>query len=199
MPKGHYERKGQYPAKTYKDTFWSKKRIDNNILIKDLAEMFGVSRSSMGAYFTGYLVPPEPLIDTLCEYFGVDKIEGTREFIKAHKEYDAECNERTLKASAKKPKERKEEKPTTQAKPVVEVEQPIEEKKGMTDTEKIETVKKLAYGKVSYDDFSGMDSLSVDKVEETVYGKVDYVTFKTVERILEGSISQVESYNKWSI
>lgn len=193
MPKGHYERKGQYPAKTFKDTFWSKKRIDNNMLIKELAKMFGVSRSAMGAYFTGYLVPPENLCNTLCDYFGVDPIEGQREFLKAHKEYEAEHGEhRVLKASARKSKVKADKKPTTQVKPVVE---PVkEEQRGMSDEEKLDAIARLLYKRVSYDEFRTLSHTHIDKLAEMSYGIVDYATHKTIENILDGNVVSVATF-----
>ena len=87
-------------ARTYKDNFWSKKRVEHNIKTEEIADLLGIKYKTASAYFTGQAVPHEEQIKTLCDFFGVDIVEGTREFENAHKHYDAE-GKRTMKATAK--------------------------------------------------------------------------------------------------
>lgn len=71
-----------------KATFWNKQRVAQNMQIKDVADLMGLGVSTVGAHFSGQFVPNEKCIEGYCELFGVDKIEGTREFINANKEWD---------------------------------------------------------------------------------------------------------------
>ena len=71
-----------------KNTFWNRQRVAQDMQIKDVAELMGLGISTVGAHFSGQFVPNEKCIEGYCELFGVDKIEGTREFINANKEWD---------------------------------------------------------------------------------------------------------------
>ena len=71
-----------------KATFWNKQRVAQNMQIKDVADLMGLGVSTVGAHFSGQVIPNEKCIEGYCVLFGVDKIEGTREFIKANKEWD---------------------------------------------------------------------------------------------------------------
>ena len=71
-----------------KATFWNKQRVAQNMQIKDVADLMGLGVSTVGAHFSGQVIPNEKCIEGYCELFGVDKIEGTREFINANKEWD---------------------------------------------------------------------------------------------------------------
>lgn len=71
-----------------KNTFWNRQRVAQDMQIKDVAELMGLGISTVGAHFSGQFVPNEKYIEGYCELFGVDILEGTREFINAHKEWD---------------------------------------------------------------------------------------------------------------
>lgn len=86
-------------ARTYKDNFWSKKRVEHNVKTEEIADLLGIKYKTASAYFTGQAVPHEEQIKTLCDFFNVDIVEGTREFENAHKHYDAE-GKRTMKMTA---------------------------------------------------------------------------------------------------
>ena len=90
----------KYYAHSFKDNFWSKKRVEANITIKEIAELLHCKYSTAGAYFSGLCIPSESEIKLLCDAFNVDVIEGTREFVDAHKKYDAE-KKRILKYNSK--------------------------------------------------------------------------------------------------
>lgn len=93
-------------ARYFKDNFWSKKRVEANVMISDIAELLKCKYSTAGSYLSGKSMPSEEDIKTLCDFFNVDIIEGTREFINAHKAYDAE-RKRTFRGTAKPPKKTK--------------------------------------------------------------------------------------------
>lgn len=92
---------GKRTARTFKDTFWSKKRVENDITVVELANYLNRSRAITGAYLTGFAMPDNDVIKALCNFFDVDLFEGKKEFENAHKRYFAEHN-RTLKARATK-------------------------------------------------------------------------------------------------
>lgn len=187
MPKDCYRRtkKVNKPALTFKDNFWSRKRVEQNVKVKEIAELLGINYKTASAYLTGQAMPHEEYIKTLCEYFDVDLIEGTREFDKAYKSYDAE-RRRSLKLSAKT-KRKIEEK--------IKPEPKFEEPTSTEDvTEKIaERSDKLfeaVYGNLKdYKEYKAFVEYLVmhsdADVLEWLYWKVDYKTFKKVEQILE--------------
>ena len=189
------KKKRNVVARTFKDTFWCKKRVEGNFKVTELAELIGCSRATMGAYLTGFLMPSDSVIQTLCELFGVEFIKGKREFIKAHKSYDVE-HKRTLKARGehKEPvRELEVEEPKTEV---------VQEKSVMNDTEKMGAILRLVYSsrKLDYDTFCKLSQMSFDRLKETVYSKVDYAVYTTIENIIDGKCVKVENFDsKWDI
>lgn len=186
-------------VKAFKDTFWNRKRVEANITTRELADMFGLKEGTLSAYFTGYLMPNEHIIDELCDYFGVDTIEGTREFIKAHKSYEAEHSNKVMKIKAKK--KTKPVSVESEVKPAVKVESKSEVK-GMNNAEKMNDILRLVYSsrKLDYDTFCKLSQMSFDRLKETVYSKVDYAVYTTIENIIDDKYIKVENFeDKWSI
>lgn len=189
-------------AFTFKDTFWSRKRVDANITIVELAKLFGLPRPTMGAYLSGCSMPPEHIIKGLCDFFDVDPIVGEREFRNAHRKYDVE-NKKSLKATAKKPKEKKDPVEKTEKDIVIPKGTPIKVV-GVVDNRK--TIESAVYGTLSYDDFE-LFKARLDGVGdplELIYRKVDYQTFRRVEKALERKLEPVLEVtktedNKWEI
>ncbi len=81
-------------ARIYSDTFWSKKRCDNNLSIKDLSDLLGSSYTQTSKYLTGQTIPPEPAMRKICELFDVEFDVGKKEFYDAHTNWKAEKEER---------------------------------------------------------------------------------------------------------
>lgn len=173
--------------RTLKDNFWCKKRVEANISVIELAGIMGVNYKTLGAYLTGAVMPNADVITAMCDWFGVDYIEGEREFLKAWKSYDSQRRGKKVKLTARRIPE------TNTVKPVDSEEK--EEK--MNSDEKMSEIAKLVYGKVPYDVFCNINNIAVDKLMETIYGKVDYITYVTIENILSDKIVKVES--KWDI
>lgn len=183
-------------ARTFKDTFWARKRVENNITVRELSKLIKCSRATTGAYFTGFMIPDDEKIKVLCDFFDVDFIRGKREFINAHKKYDVDYKRVVVvKSSSKTMQEcEKTEEPVVTEKPV------IKEERVMGDSDKLDAVKRLLYNKVSYDLYCLIENTPVDKIEETLYdNKVDYVLFNLVRDILSNKVSKVETYDKWTI
>ena len=187
-------------AITYKDNFWSKKRVEHNIKTEEIADLLGIKWKTASAYFTGQVVPHEEQIKTLCDFFGVDIVEGTREFENAHKHYDAE-RKRTMKASAK---------PKTKTTPITEtsVFEPVPTKETISadsltagtmpaeeckdcciEPEKDYTpVIKLLYnsGKVDFETYNEfIDHLMLEGEEEAKKFIYDHVCYELFIKILE--------------
>ena len=177
--------------KTFKDTFWSKKRVEANISIKELADAIGIKFSTLASYLIGVSVPPSDVIRAMCDWFNVDYIEGEREFVKAHKEYDAQHSGKVVIASIKK----------SVNEPVTVIKEDVERKEDNMGNFDIRTeILRLAYNsKVSYDVFCELSETPVDKIRETLYNKVDYTTYRLIENILDGNVVNVENFDKWSI
>ena len=188
MPKGIYDRskrRAKRVAVTFRDNFWSKKRVEQNVTIDEIAELLEINKKTASAYFTGQLVPHEYQIKTLCEYFGVDIIEGTREFYNAHKHYDA-THKRTLKLSAKTQKKIEEatkEEPAwnDEPTPVEKVAEKIREqeeayKRLVESPYDPNKIVELLYGKIPFMLFNEV-YVALERglrVDEIIYGKIDY-------------------------
>ena len=202
MPKGHYERKKgiKKPAVTFKDNFWSRKRVEANVTMNEIADLLGINVKTASAYFTGQLIPHEEQIKTLCDFFDVDVIEGTREFVNAHKTYEGE-RKRIMKASAK---------PKTKTTPITEtsVFEPVPTKETISadsltagtmpaeeckdcciEPEKDYTpVIKLLYnsGKVDFETYNEfIDHLMLEGEEEAKKFIFDHVCYELFIKILE--------------
>lgn len=183
-------------VKTFKDTFWSKKRVEAGITIKELAEGIGVKKSTLCAYLIGVTVPKEPVIRAMCDWFGVDYIEGEREFIKAYRAYDAQTHGKSVVAVANSKKRVVEER----VKSVAVNKEVSEVAVGMSEETKRNEITKLVYGKVSQDVYEAVRVVEFDKLLQTVYDKVDYVVYETIRSILNGNYSKAVSFdNKWDI
>ena len=75
-------------AHGWKDTFWNQQRVNAGVTYDDIARYLNCSTSMAARFFSGILVPKEEHIDRLCDWFGVDRVLGEREFRKANREWD---------------------------------------------------------------------------------------------------------------
>ena len=176
-------------VRAFKDTFWSHKRVEANMPVRELADAMEVPYSTLAGYLVGKSVPADDLIAKMCNWFGVDFTQGKSEFTKAHKAYDAQKNgKRVITRKKKVNDEPKKEEP--------KVEEP-EPKRTMSTAEKLNAIARLLYRKVSYDEFCNLEKMSFDKILETAYNRVDYATFKLIESIIENKIVRVE--DGWSV
>ena len=69
----NFKRSKNKNSYAFKDNFWSKKRVEGNYKISDMAELLECPYSSAGAIFGGKSMPSEEQIKKLCEFFNVDE------------------------------------------------------------------------------------------------------------------------------
>ena len=188
------DKKRSRAAVTYTDTFWSKKRVESGLTLKEVAEAIGCTHKTTAAFFTGRTIPSDDIIARIASLFDVDVDEATTQFYRAHRGYKPVNVGRNLVASAKKPKKAK----STKVKPVkvepvkVNVEPTIEPCNNQPSL--FDKVREALYGNISYEEFKNIESLLDDGfiapevVKETLYGKVDYEIFTIVCNIIDDRI-----------
>lgn len=76
--------------RTFKDTFWCRKRVEQNITVQEIADAVHLSTGIVGMYLTGQRMPTDATIKQICDLFDVDFLEGKSEFTKACKLWDSE-------------------------------------------------------------------------------------------------------------
>lgn len=162
---------GRREARAFKDNFWSRKRIESGFKVHDIAELLHLSDGIVGMYFTGQRVPTEDTIKKICTFFGVDIVEGTREFANAAKVWDAEVKGREAKLHS-----------NTGVGVVSEEVVPITPVVVKTAQSVPESLLKALYKKVPYEDFKAIldGNMSESEVLELAYDKVDFDTFMTL-------------------
>ena len=150
-----------------KDNFWSRKRIESGLKIKDVADAIGFSTGIVGMYFTGQRIPAMATIEKLCDLFDVDILIGTHEFIEANRAWDAEFGVKSrLHVDA----------------PVLDDDsEAVPEKSEIVS----ESVLRALYGELSYDDFEAIleGNMSVTEVLKSAYKKVDFDTYMKLVKI----------------
>lgn len=168
---------GRRKSKTSKHTFWSDKRVENDISLEELGETIGVSYTLLGKYLTGQCYPPTSVITALCDLFSVDYDEGTAEFKKAFKGW------KSSKREYKKKKLIDEDR-----RAVV----PVRSADGGTDasvspTDAPENVLRAVYGELGYDDFVTLQETvrgGMPTLEFLYNSKIDFDLFVKVTKLI---------------
>ena len=166
---------GNRDARTFKDTFWGRLRVQNGITVREIADLLGMKEGYVGMLFTGQRMPTDDTIKTLCEFFSVDILTGTQEFKNAHRAWDAEYERTGMQVLAKTP---------TRAPHTPEVKKP--DKPDEQSDPSLPILSRL-YTKVSCEDFLKikeiLDNTPDDaNVFEAIYGNVPFRTFVTIYR-----------------
>ena len=167
----------------FKDTEWNKRRVDRGFKLREIASYLHTGVGRVGAFFTGQQMPPDDIIESLCDYFDVDFLAGKHEFEEAHKHWDAE-HERVLRIPAKRmekpvkiPKKRG-RKPKVVVDPVAVVPTVVTPAPAQ-ETPKVDSILAKLYGKVDYDTYTAVAN-NCDNAAEILYGKVDYQLYTAV-------------------
>lgn len=152
------------------DTWWNRKRVEANVQVKDLAQMFNKSHGTVGGWFTGEFLPHEDEIYKLCDLFDVDHNTGFTKFLEAHGNYVAQ-HKKGRKA-------------------IVNMPDKNEEDLSMIESQKVESQKvdifSLIYGKVSYEAFNAFIQACANKQDplKYVYGKVSFEEYQKIVEVI---------------
>lgn len=175
-------------AYTKNDTFWNKVRVKAGYTTYDVASLLNVSRASANNYLIGKNVPSERQIETLCDFFGVDRVQGEREFYEAHRHYDADSHRKRVDLKQTEHVEEQlkaaqeyNERVAAKNKPA-----PVEEP-ALVEVEETD-IFKLVYDVLSYQEFNEFFTAVASKSEralELIFHKVDYDTYKKISKVIQ--------------
>lgn len=174
MPKGNRTNPPRIP-RTYKENFWSRKRVEANCTIKEIANAIGRHEKLVGMWFTGQYMPRASAIRDICNLFDVDFNEGDLAFQKAHLEWKAEHKVETKYSGVNKGK--KTEK--------------CEVKEGEPEISNIAEVVLTLYGKISCEAFLTVyNAITSGKpsdcdIEKIIYGKVSFELYQQIIDIIK--------------
>jgi transcriptional regulator with XRE-family HTH domain len=168
---------------TFKDNFWSRKRVECDMKIKEVGEAINQPLKRVGQYFTGQALPNDDIIHDLCDLFDVDFVTGKREFINANKIWVGEHDKDLVSCK----RVNKQKKATVKGDELKELDNP-------TKTLDVDTINYIAtkiYGKVDYQEFTRIiDLLSLgtelSKLLDMVYGRVDFNVFMLLDDLSRG-------------
>ena len=171
--------RGRHKPCAIKDTFWNRQRVAKNIKLSELAELLGCGASTIGAYFSGQHVPDENIIKQLCILLDVDLLEGTREFIKANKEWDTY---RGKKAQVVLKSNVSEEKTTQPCKSDEDLPKASEPRMSVP-----ESVLKILYDILPYESFEAILDGAESEIDllEYVYDKVGFEEYIKIRKIVK--------------
>lgn len=154
-----------------KDTFWNKQRVEKGLTLKEISELVGEKEKTVSAYFTGFLMPSDSTIKTLCDLFDVDFHTGNLEFQHAHKQYKAE-HDLSLKYSSTQKSKKKNITPN-----ITSDEDILDALYGVLPRKEFLDIYKALY--IAVDD-------SVD-YRRILYNAVDYDTYCKINKVIEES------------
>lgn len=159
--------------RTFKDTFWCRKRVEQNITVQEIADAVHLSTGIVGMYLTGQRMPTDATIKQICDLFDVDFLEGKSEFTKACKLWDSEPH-RVVKYKSEQ--------------------QVTKTPKEVTDTSTAkkpqsvpESVLRLIYGKVPREMFEAISEGTEGTTDplEYLYNKVDYDEYVKIRNAMK--------------
>ena len=168
---------------TFKDNFWSRKRVECDMKIREIGEAINKPLKRVGQYFTGQALPNDDVIHDLCDLFDVDFVTGKREFINANKVWVGEHDKDLVSCK----RVNKQKKATVKKDEPKELDNPTK----TLDADTITYIATKIYGKVDYQEFIRIiDLLSLgtelSKLLDMVYGRVDFNVFMLLDDISRG-------------
>ena len=160
-------------ATSLKDNFWSRKRVEAGLHVKDVANLLNMASSSVGEYLSGQFIPPVPIIRAFCDLFDVDYDTGELEFQRAHRAWKSMREHKDYKVISAE---------TLRAEVLV----PEVAKEEPAVTKFMEDLYSVIYGKVTYEQYEEIRKGKFDGVRilSYIYGKVDYATYIELEELL---------------
>lgn len=156
------------------DNFWNRLRVEKNVRYKELAELFGVCESTMGAYFSGQTMPKDTVIRELCDLFNVDFAKGKEEFKRANEAWSSSNHKCTKKLTVGNAE-------SIKGKQAIEV---------VGTVERNVDVFSIIYGKIPYALFMKFLDIVATKQGDPlklIYGSVTYSEFKQIADIIGGT------------
>lgn len=191
--------KGSGIPRAFKDTFWSKMRVENDLKLSEVAEALDVEHKRVARYFSGQSVPTDSEIKIICDLFDVDFTKGKYEFNKAHKAWRGERKrDRSKYISAKQFMDTESEPdkvaPIASAPDkVAPIVPAVTATNIQVNLDKNTASRILAnlYGKIDYHYFVAVSKListgkSASEILSTLYGVINYDTFIIVANYLNG-------------
>lgn len=141
-------------ARASTDTFWSNKRVESGITLKDLSDYLKMDSTRVCRILSGQILPSTMTAIAICDLFDVDYAVGAKEFVKANQAWD--------KAQHKREKQNQ------------VMRDVLQEKRAESHA-----FMEALYGAISYDDFKAIMVGKVAKpdIPEYLYGRVDYDTY----------------------
>ena len=178
--------KGNHEPFAIKNTFWNRQRVAKHIKLSELANLLGCGVSTLGSYFSGQHVPSEDIINQLCILLDVDPLEGTREFIKANKDWDTHRGRKAqvvLKSSASEetttPPCKSDEDLPKASEPCTKVSEPR--------MSVPESVLRILYDILPYESFEAILDGAESEIDllEYVYNKVGFEEYIKIRKIVK--------------
>jgi transcriptional regulator with XRE-family HTH domain len=180
----------QHSAYTYKDNFWSNRRVEKGYTLRDIKTAFDnkIPLGTIGAYFCGKSMPNDEFIKAVCELLDVDFMIGKGKFSEAHRKYRA-THSRELVATDRKPRKY----PGDNLKfdyPLNEISEYVFEDDPLYDANKIAVVSRIIYSRVGYPEYVQIirmmkESLHPGEIFNAIYGKIDFDVFSELARVLK--------------
>jgi transcriptional regulator with XRE-family HTH domain len=155
--------------------FWNSVLSDNNCTQLQVADLLGTKKSTTSAYFSGFIMPKDDVIRTLCDYFNVDFDTGRSEFRKAYDAWGVSHSDRYMKSG---------DFAYTHIKKSVS--SPKKSKKAVSTELKFDIYKyaRILYKKLSFNDYIGIyDCKSHEDVLRLIYDKVNFDIFVEIDAI----------------
>lgn len=196
---------GEISMSSITNTYWNRKRIEKKITLQALSAEIGCTVALLSKYFTGAIIPPTSVAYRICEFFGVDPIEGATEFNNAHEIWIAKHPGKRKKRSVVHSRRFY---PPTDVAPkdtAVSTQVSIAEPDNVsaisdapcttaitvsdTARSKKDQLYAMVYGKLSYDEFMALafnPDTTVNMFLNAAYNKVDCKTFLEMLNIIKG-------------
>ena len=165
--------------------FWNMVLYNNNCTQLQITDLLGAKKSTVSAYFSGFLMPKDDVIHTLCDYFDVDFDTGRNEFRKAYETWGKVHSDKYVKSgdtyTCRKDTALKKSAQIPKSKTIVK-----ESKKSSSNKQRFDTYKyaRALYKRLLFNDFIGIyDCKSHEDVLRLIYDKVNFDIFAEIDAI----------------
>lgn len=174
---------------TTSGNFWRDVKASAGATYPQIAKAVGCHSATVGAFFSGFVLPKADMIARICKYFGVDVNVGTAEFEKLFNDfgvknqdkyvrrgnsYKVKSNITGLKRNRKSGKATSEKSSDPIALPDI-----------LPTETNLSKYMEAIYGVVSYELYTSVYKTcdTLDKLLSCIYGEVDYDLFREIENL----------------